>query len=35
MMDIEIRLLRVFKAVVEAGGFSDAQATLNVGAAQA
>jgi LysR family transcriptional regulator, transcriptional activator for bauABCD operon len=32
MMDIEIRLLRVFKAVVEAGGFSDAQAVLNVGA---
>jgi DNA-binding transcriptional LysR family regulator len=32
MVDIEIRLLRVFKAVVEAGGFSDAQAVLNVGA---
>lgn len=32
MMDTEMRLLRVFKAVVEAGGFSDAQAVLNVGA---
>jgi len=32
MMDIEMRLLRVFKAVVEAGGFSGAQAILNVGA---
>lgn len=31
MMDIEIRLLRVFKAVVEARGFSGAQALLNVG----
>jgi DNA-binding transcriptional LysR family regulator len=32
MMDIEMRLLRIFKAVVEAGGFSGAQAVLNVGA---
>lgn len=31
MMDIEMRLLRVFKAVVEAGGFSNAQAVLNIG----
>ena len=32
MTDIEVRLLRVFRAVVEAGGFSGAQAVLNVGA---
>lgn len=30
--DIDVRLLRVFRAVVEAGGFSNAQAMLNVGA---
>lgn len=29
--DIDIRLLRVFRAVVEAGGFANAQAILNVG----
>lgn len=28
--DIDLRLLRVFCAVVEAGGFSNAQATLNI-----
>lgn len=28
--DIDLRLLRVFRAVVEAGGFSNAQAVLNV-----
>lgn len=28
--DIDLRLLRVFRAVVEAGGFSNAQAILNV-----
>lgn len=30
--DIDVRLLRVFRAVVEAGGFANAQAILNVGA---
>jgi LysR family transcriptional regulator, transcriptional activator for bauABCD operon len=30
--DVDLRLLRVFRAVVEAGGFSNAQAILNVGA---
>lgn len=30
--DIDVRLLRVFRAVVEAGGFTNAQAILNVGA---
>jgi hypothetical protein len=30
--DIDVRLLRVFRAVVESGGFSNAQAMLNVGA---
>ncbi|WP_180970696.1 LysR family transcriptional regulator [Burkholderia sp. WAC0059] len=30
MGDIDLRLLRVFRAVVEAGGFSNAQAVLNV-----
>jgi DNA-binding transcriptional LysR family regulator len=29
--DIDVRLLRVFRAVVEAGGFANAQAILNVG----
>ena len=29
--DIDLRLLRVFRAVVESGGFSNAQAILNVG----
>ncbi|ENH6339657.1 LysR family transcriptional regulator [Burkholderia vietnamiensis] len=32
MSDIDVRLLRVFRAVVEAGGFANAQAILNVGA---
>ena len=31
LSDIDIRLLRVFKAVVECRGFSNAQAVLNVG----
>jgi len=30
--DIDVRLLRVFRAIVEAGGFANAQAILNVGA---
>lgn len=30
--DIDVRLLRVFRAAVEAGGFANAQAILNVGA---
>lgn len=30
--DVDIRLLKVFRAVVESGGFSGAQAALNVGA---
>jgi len=30
--DIDVRLLRVFRAVVEAGGFANSQAILNVGA---
>lgn len=30
--DIDLRLLRVFRAVVDAGGFANAQAILNVGA---
>ena len=30
--DIDVRLLRVFRAVVEAGSFANAQAILNVGA---
>jgi LysR family transcriptional regulator, transcriptional activator for bauABCD operon len=30
--DIDVRLLRVFRAVVESGGFANAQAILNVGA---
>lgn len=29
--DIDVRLLKVFRAVVEAGGFTNAQAILNVG----
>ncbi|OGB04719.1 MAG: hypothetical protein A3G29_07580 [Burkholderiales bacterium RIFCSPLOWO2_12_FULL_64_99] len=29
--DIDVRLLRVFRAVVEAGGFANAQSILNVG----
>jgi len=29
--DIDVRLLKVFRAVVEAGGFANAQAILNVG----
>lgn len=29
--DVDVRLLRVFRAVVEAGGFANAQSALNVG----
>lgn len=29
--DVDVRLLRVFRAVVEAGGFANAQAILNIG----
>ncbi len=31
IMDMDLRLLRVFTAVVEAGGYSGAQTTLNIG----
>lgn len=31
IMDMDLRLLRVFVAVVEAGGYSGAQTTLNIG----
>ena len=31
LSDLDLRLIRVFLAIVDAGGISSAQATLNVG----